>query len=189
MDYVSHKTEYAIPRERYLTRWQTAAAQDRWCTAQIQGTSHTTKHILIQNSRQIVWETLTYWFAASPPPPTHNICIRLCSWCEEILQTKKKNPHTLIWPSGSGQTFSTWFQNLCHVDLSVAAGSASHGWLHVACDSATSLCVWKTQAHSLIPQSVLLQVHRLLQIEFSTQCDLVLLFQFPVPYRFVKVIQ
>ena len=73
----------------------TAAAQDRLCTAQIRGTSRTTKRILIQNSRQIVWETLTCWFAASRPLPTLNICIRTVQLMRRILN--KKNPHTHVY--------------------------------------------------------------------------------------------
>ena len=76
----------------------TAAALDRLCTAQIQGTSHTTKRILFQNSRQIMRETLTYWFPASRPPPTHNICIRTVQLMRKILKKKKKSAYTRLAP-------------------------------------------------------------------------------------------
>jgi hypothetical protein len=42
--------------------------------------------------------------------------------------------------------------------------------------------------HQYIPQSALRQVHGLFQGECSIQCELVLLFQFPVSYRFFKAV-
>ena len=62
----------------------------------------------------------------------------------------------------------------------------SHIWRDVKKKTAALI---SPDIQSCIPQSVLRLIHSLLQRDFCTGCDVVLLFQFTVSSRFFKVIQ
>ena len=186
MDYLSQKTELSISRRRQLIRW---LQQPRTDEVQHRSNEHPTLQTSIINQNAAANHlrnphVLVNCLPSPTNPHLHQTVQLMRGNLEKKISTHTHtHTHTLL-PSGSGQTCSTWFRNVCRVNLSVSAGTASHGWFHVAwrtvpkiCHSVTASCVWKTQAlpfiHSFI-QSALRQVHSLFQIELSTECDLVL---------------